>query len=561
MKKPKLGGLAKLLLPSVLAIASFGSVKAQDMTYYNTRLNTFSQPNIQMSEGKNKLDFYGSGDVNNNDTINFEDANLIREGNQTGNYRADVDGNGTVNELDAEIIDDYVSGISSKLPSDWNNLNRDEKKDWFTKMLAIDKTDENPYVVGGYECGEFSTQNQINFFGIENFVNWKNYTFFTGKGANNSFFNIPVYNAFTMTTSMYGSSSVAHSINAVLIGEDPLNFNDWYFYESQNDLEVNPGDFSMNKDEYVNIDWYGYYPQYNFFDSGLIVNFDLNNGNPILTNQHSMLILTNPNAPDTISPTANFPENKQVAFAQGMNLESIINQTPPTSVLDNKDPSPVVSYDYISEQTNNGTCSDVSYDVAVNWKIEDNSENEINYAQTISVRDLESPTFALPSDLYLPWEEGIDTSKTGAPKNLEDNSNLEITTSYSDVIESESNLERVLKRTWIAIDVCGNENEGDQYIIRQKSVGIEDKELSSLEFKAYPIPTSDKLNLEYELLNSGKVYTEIYDLSGKLIDYAVEEGVTGENKLDLDVSDLKPGMYLVKISSGENTQFERVIIR
>jgi hypothetical protein len=48
---------------------------------------------------------------------------------------------------------------------------------------------------------------------------------------------------------MYTASTFApgwgHTINAILTGDNPLNFDDWLFLEPQYDWTVKPGDWSM----------------------------------------------------------------------------------------------------------------------------------------------------------------------------------------------------------------------------------------------------------------------------------------------------------------------------
>lgn len=268
----------------LFAAASIVWIKAQVTREagFKAAMNPYSQPNIHILEGRKALDYYGSGDVNNDGIITPADAHLIRARDDAGNYRADVNGNAVIDSSDAEIIEEYLDGEREYLPSAWNNLKREEKVAWATKMLAIDKTDERPYVPLEFQCVEFALEHQINFFGIENFSGYPDKDRYDVHGNDNSLFNIPIYSASTVITPGEGSElqtdPSGHRIIAFLAGNDPLKFTDWHFVEPQDDSEVNPGDFSMNGDENAMIKWFGYSRANDSFYSRVIVAFDLEGG-------------------------------------------------------------------------------------------------------------------------------------------------------------------------------------------------------------------------------------------------------------------------------------------
>ena len=75
------------------------------------------------------------------------------------NDRADVNGDGVVNNSDRQLLENKLNGTLSYLPGEWNKLiTKTERVNWLTKMLAIDKTDELQYIPGEWVCGDFANK-------------------------------------------------------------------------------------------------------------------------------------------------------------------------------------------------------------------------------------------------------------------------------------------------------------------------------------------------------------------------------------------------------------------
>ncbi len=94
--------------------------------------------------------------------------------------------------------------------------------------------------------------------------------------------------------------------------------------------------------------------------------------------------------------------------------------------------------------------------------------------------------------------------------------------------------------------------EGD---LHSWTLGADDYELSDGSFKMYPNPASDRVFLRIGDQQSGKIAISIYDALGRLVmkrpmsDYSM--------KLEMNVSSLNPGLYLVKVKNdlgSENTK-------
>jgi len=181
--------------------------------------NPFHQPAATM-------DYYGSGDVDNDGNLTTTDASFAQDmadGTKPPSPRADVDGDGDVDSSDVSLINSALSG--GILPAWWNSLtSRTQRNYWLTKCLAIDQTDAHPWRYW-FACGNFATQTFIHGA----FHRADIHPTFHDGGP--TVFNLPVYIV----------TVAGHGINAVLVGDDPLNFDDWRFFEPQTDGDISPG--------------------------------------------------------------------------------------------------------------------------------------------------------------------------------------------------------------------------------------------------------------------------------------------------------------------------------
>lgn len=85
------------------------------------------------------------------------------------------------------------------------------------------------------------------------------------------------------------------------------------------------------------------------------------------------------------------------------------------------------------------------------------------------------------------------------------------------------------------------------------NIGIEDP-IGTSEIKIYPNPAMDLLNVDFELNSAKLVVFKVFDLSGKLVLQTERSSNTGLNQIQLTISGLKPGLYILRGVS-ENQQF------
>jgi len=370
-KKNLIKGLSAFLLAGALFLPN--KLNAQERII----IDNFSSPD----QIENKLDYHGSGDANNDGIVNFTDYTLMQSG--TSNDRTDIDGDGTPSTSnDLSILYDYLNGNISYLPSHLNKINYSERPNYLEDRTAIDKTDTLTITTPD-RCSRYSTAFVINFHGFEdlNGINPEDTEWLYTK---NGRFNMPVYR---VTTNI--NQPTYHVINAFLVGNNPMNFNDWYFVEPQTDQRVFPGDNNMLVNNPVEIE---YIFSINPMISGKFIRWDLDsNGNAVLSEEQPIyfptIVKNNPNTdnnPPNISVTS--PESRTYNTSN-ISLEGIVTEN--ETFLDE------VYYRIDNGSLQYVTCGTPFYSVLF-------PVNEVSINENLSLGDGEHTLFIYSSDIAKP---------------------------------------------------------------------------------------------------------------------------------------------------------------
>ncbi|MCK5136187.1 MAG: T9SS type A sorting domain-containing protein [Bacteroidales bacterium] len=187
------------------------------------------------------LSYYGSGDVNNDNFINWDDVyrlDSILKGLRSDEQfdlvydRSDIDGDQSVNQLDFKLLEGFIAGNSDYLPSHWNRLKTKEERIWWLeKMLIIDNTNEqsNPTE---YTGDYYLDQTIINLHGYDEKV----FGLFESPPISfeyNSRFNLPVF--YSGIGYSLADSSYIKPMMAIIVGDNVFDWNDWCFIDPQSD--------------------------------------------------------------------------------------------------------------------------------------------------------------------------------------------------------------------------------------------------------------------------------------------------------------------------------------
>lgn len=77
--------------------------------------------------------------------------------------------------------------------------------------------------------------------------------------------------------------------------------------------------------------------------------------------------------------------------------------------------------------------------------------------------------------------------------------------------------------------------------------------------RTYPNPTRDNTTLAFELAQSGKVEVQVYSITGRLVWSKSMQMSDGTQEISIEGSDLPTGTYIVKFSSGKQTDTAKFI--
>jgi len=255
--------------------------------------------------------YYGSGDVDSSGLVDSDDLIAMQGGVQ--NDMSDVDGDGIASSADDQLLlSNYLDGEISFLPSHWNMLETiDPRDDWLEKMLEIDQTDTITYRPG-FTSWRIAKHCSTNFHGLEN-PNDPNMPDFFDMSLNRRF-NMPLYYVQIVPF----TPGDGHGMNAILTGDEALEWASWCFVEPQFDgIYMQPGGASIQLNSRV-----GIYRIEGFNPGGgaaliPLLAFDIDDvGSPSLFYQNPDLMIERPSVhissnptkiPDTIILSQNYP--------------------------------------------------------------------------------------------------------------------------------------------------------------------------------------------------------------------------------------------------------------
>ncbi len=97
----------------------------------------------------------------------------------------------------------------------------------------------------------------------------------------------------------------------------------------------------------------------------------------------------------------------------------------------------------------------------------------------------------------------------------------------------------------------------------QKPVGIDDNYVDNkreiLDLKVFPNPVSTNATLEFETFGKGMANITVYDLAGRQTLSIDRNVIKGMNKLDVDLSTLKTGSYIIQIIVGNDVYSQKIV--
>lgn len=92
------------------------------------------------------------------------------------------------------------------------------------------------------------------------------------------------------------------------------------------------------------------------------------------------------------------------------------------------------------------------------------------------------------------------------------------------------------------------------------TVGISENLASIKNFGIYPNPAKDEITISLDALNNQSTDIIINDIVGKKIKQIKTNLIVGENKFNVNTSELSKGIYLVTIKSGNSSETKKLVI-
>ena len=81
------------------------------------------------------------------------------------------------------------------------------------------------------------------------------------------------------------------------------------------------------------------------------------------------------------------------------------------------------------------------------------------------------------------------------------------------------------------------------------------------DMSVYPNPATDNLFLKFSLQNESKIAVKMLDMAGKTVLVDAFEGVPGENQRTMNVSNVKSGLYILQIETGNGRAIQKVLVQ
>ncbi len=94
------------------------------------------------------------------------------------------------------------------------------------------------------------------------------------------------------------------------------------------------------------------------------------------------------------------------------------------------------------------------------------------------------------------------------------------------------------------------------------SLGVSDYETQNIDFKVYPNPISNSFNLEMDFQQMTTNTILLTDMQGKLISVLFEGTLnTGKQSLDFNISNIKSGIYFLRVQNERGNFVKKVIVK
>jgi hypothetical protein len=110
----------------------------------------------------------------------------------------------------------------------------------------------------------------------------------------------------------------------------------------------------------------------------------------------------------------------------------------------------------------------------------------------------------------------------------------------------------------------GSNNTNSTWLAKVKStdpfLSVNENTNSSSNLQVYPVPSSEIVNVQFEMRLSLLVDFSLVDMQGREIPLLRDKANAGLNNFSFDASDLSNGMYVLYVKQNENVLFNKKIV-
>ena len=113
----------------------------------------------------------------------------------------------------------------------------------------------------------------------------------------------------------------------------------------------------------------------------------------------------------------------------------------------------------------------------------------------------------------------------------------------------------------VSIDANNPSHSGANFDINTSNVTVTSVyEIKAVEeFKVFPNPATDRINVQVELKENADLQMRLTNLTGQVVQEQNVQFITGENTMNVDIQELPRGVYFLSFQSGTQMMTYRVI--
>jgi len=101
----------------------------------------------------------------------------------------------------------------------------------------------------------------------------------------------------------------------------------------------------------------------------------------------------------------------------------------------------------------------------------------------------------------------------------------------------------------------------DYMVVLDDQTSVYSTEASGIDFRVFPNPVSYIVHLRYLIHDIRYLICDLYSISGKKIRELINQELpSGEHEIEIDVSDLPNGLYMIRLQSGNHVEYKKLLV-